>query len=125
MSEEQDLGKPNLGDVLRLTSSNDDPDFAGPFVATVLQRVSLEGGQDGVIVKIEPPAYFGPDPLSMRESDRFILVSRAAGEPELLVSKDRRCPVHIVEPDNWSDVGEEPLAPSSLKIIAWGELQSA
>jgi len=116
--------KPGSGDILRLTSE-DSTSFAGPFVATVLQRILLEDGRYGVVVRIDPPAYFGRDPLNMRESDRFILLSRAAGEPEILVSRNRVCSVHIVEPNSWSDVGREPLALASLKRIAWGELRSA
>ncbi len=115
--------RPSVGDDLRLSSS-DSRNFAGPFKATVIEIVTLANGKTGLIVEIHPPAYYGAEPLGMREADKFLLVARAGHESLANMPAGREVSVHIAECSDWQSVHGDRVDPKVLKVLAWGEVTS-
>lgn len=113
--------RPAVGDHLRLSSS-DSRSFAGPFKATVVDIVKLTNGRTGLIVETHPPAYFGADPLAMRESDKFLLVARAGDESLAEIPAGEEVSVHIAECSDWQSVHGNNVEPNLFKVLAWGEV---
>ena len=117
--QQQDVA---CGDLLEL-SSHDSRSFEGPFRAAVLDIVTLSNGKPGLVVQLAPPAYFGPDPLHMREADTFVLVARAIGEVATRIPRRGEVSVHVAAPEDWADLGRGPIDAKKLKSQAWGEVR--